>query len=97
MGARFDAVQFYSEAFQHAQVAHFPLQPTPEERLYLSRGLTQPGGKLPLFDGNGRRVDAALVRACVANGWVQPWFANPLKPDWLVCKLTAKGRRAISA
>ncbi len=96
MGARFDAVQFNSEAFQGAHVARFPGNPTQEERLYLTRGLSQPGGKLPLFDIDGQRVDPALVRACLANGWVQPWFVNPLKPDWLVCKLTEKGRRAIS-
>jgi hypothetical protein len=33
-----------------------------------------------------------LVRACIAHGWAAPWFGNPLKPDWLVCKLTEKGR-----
>ncbi len=97
MGARFDAVQFHSAGFQGAQIARFPGYPSPEERSYLTRGLSQPGGKLPLFDSNGQRVDASLVRACLANGWVQPWFVNPLKPDWLVCKLTEKGRRAISA
>jgi hypothetical protein len=37
-----------------------------------------------------------LVRACIAHGWAEPWFGNPLKPDWLVCKLTEKGRRALS-
>jgi hypothetical protein len=27
------------------------------------------------------------------RGWAEPWFENPLKPDWLVCKLTAAGRK----
>jgi hypothetical protein len=54
--------------------------PTLQELLYLRRGLTQPAGKLPLF-------------RCLTRGWAEPWFHNPLKPDWLVCKLTAAGRR----
>ena len=67
--------------------------PTLLEILYLRRGLTQPGGKLPLFDLDGQDVDAALVRRCMARGWAEPWFNNPLKPDWLVCKLTDTGRQ----
>ncbi len=35
------------------------------------------------------------IRACLAAGWAAPWFANPMKPDWLVCRLTAEGYRAI--
>ena len=69
------------------------LLPKLDEVLYLRRGLTQPGGKLPLFDLDGQRVAAALVRRCLAAGWATPWFSNPLKPDWLVCKLTPLGRR----
>lgn len=67
--------------------------PTLVEILYLRRGLTQAGGKLPLFDLDGQDVDAAIVRRCVDRGWAEPWFNNPLKPDWLVCKLTEAGRR----
>jgi hypothetical protein len=26
------------------------------------------------------------------NSRAAPWFSNPLKPDWLVCKLTHLGR-----
>ena len=37
--------------------------PTLVELLYLRRGLTQPGGKLPLFDLDGQDVDAAIVRS----------------------------------
>ncbi len=61
--------------------------------LYLRRGLAQPGGKLPLFDLDGQAIDAAIVRRCLDRGWAEPWFSNPLKPDWLVCKLTMLGRR----
>ena len=68
--------------------------PTLHELLYLRRGVAQPGGKLPLFDLDGQNVDAAIVRRCLERGWAEPWFNNPLKPDWLVCKLTEQGRRA---
>jgi hypothetical protein len=68
--------------------------PTIDELLYLRRGLIQPGGKLPLFDLDGQDVDPALVRRCLERGWAKPWFKNPMKPDWLVCKLTEQGRRA---
>ena len=67
--------------------------PTLPELLYLRRGLTQAGGKLPLFDLDGQAVAAAIVRRCLDRGWAEPWFSNPLKPDWLVCKLTEAGRR----
>lgn len=67
--------------------------PTLPELLYLRRGVAQPGGKLPLFDLDGQAVAAAIVRRCLARGWAEPWFSNPLKPDWLVCKLTETGRR----
>ena len=70
--------------------------PTMSELLYLRRGLDQPGGKLPLFDLDGQDVDADVVRHCLERGWAEPWFNNPLKPDWLVCKLTAAGRRLIA-
>jgi hypothetical protein len=71
-------------------------RPNEAQRRYLERGLTQPGGKLPLFDEFGQHVHPALVKACIAHGWAEPWFGNPLKPDWLICKLTAEGRRVLS-
>ena len=67
-------------------------QPSRAQRRWLRRGLSQPGGKLPLFDRNGQRVSDRLVRACIRHGWAEPWFDNPLKPDWLVCRLTRAGR-----
>ena len=72
-------------------------QLTLSEVLYLRRGLDQPGGKLPLFDLDGQDVDPTVVRRCIERGWAEPWFNNPLKPDWLVCKLTAAGRRLAEA
>src|ERR1700726_72373 len=71
------------------------VRPSAAQRRYLERGLDQPGGKLPLFDRDGREVPKKTIEACIAHGWAEPWFANPIKPDWLVCKLTAAGYRAL--
>jgi hypothetical protein len=68
--------------------------PTSGQRNWLVRGLDQPGGKLPLFDRNGQRVSPRTIKSCLDHGWAEPWFSNPLKPDWLVCKLTPAGRKA---
>ncbi len=90
--ARHQTRSFDIFAFNDNELEDDP--PTLHELLYLRRGLTQPGGKLPLFDLDGQNVDAAIVRRCLERGWAEPWFNNPLKPDWLVCKLTEQGRRA---
>jgi hypothetical protein len=66
--------------------------PSKAQLAWLRRGLGQPGGKLPLFDTDGRGVNPRIVKACLDKGWAEPWFSNPLKPDWLVCKLTETGR-----
>jgi len=71
-------------------------RPTPVQAAWLKRGIVQPGGKLPLFDEVGQHYDPRTVRACLDNGWAAPWIGNPLKPDWLVCKLTEAGRNAVS-
>ena len=65
------------------------------ERNYLKQGLKQPGDKLPLFDGRGQAISASLIQACIKKGYAERWFANPLKPDWLVCRLTDKGRKVL--
>jgi len=64
---------------------------------WLVRGLKQPGGKLPLFDEYGQKVSNQTVKSCIKKGWAEPWFANPLKPDWMVCRLTEKGRDILNA
>lgn len=71
-------------------------RPTKAQRAYLARGLKQPGGKLPLFDRHGGRISDRTVRSCIEQGWAEPWFNNPLKPDWLVCKLTVAGRDIVA-
>ena len=65
---------------------------TDKQRRWLKRGLGEAGGKLPLFDDKGRKISDRTVKSCIQHGWAEPWFANPLKPDWLVCKLTDAGR-----
>ena len=67
------------------------MRPTEPQRRYLLRGLTEPGGKLPRFDREGREVAPRTVHACIARGWAEPWVNNPVKPDWLVCRLTTTG------
>ena len=71
-------------------------RPTPAQRAWLARGLEQSGGKLPLFDADGQRISRRTIRACLAQGWAEPWTANPIKPDWEVCRLTPAGRTALS-
>ena len=71
------------------------VRPTEPQRRYLERGLTEPGGKLPLFDRDGRQVPRKTVEACISHGWAEPWTANPIKPHWLVCKLTPTGYQAL--
>ncbi|MGE5540590.1 MAG: hypothetical protein ACM30I_18380 [Gemmatimonas sp.] len=71
-------------------------RPTEIQREWLKRGLTQPGGKLPLFDRQGQLYPERTIKSCIEHGWAEPWFNNPLKPDWMVCKITEAGRRAVS-
>lgn len=70
-------------------------KPSSAQARYLRMGLEQPGGKLPLFDESGQEIKPATIRSCVEKGWAEPWFNNPVKPDWLVCKLTDAGRAAL--
>lgn len=67
-------------------------RPSAAQKEWLARGLDQPGGKLPLFDKTGQRYSERTIRTCLEKGWAEPWFGNPLKPDWLVCRLTDRGR-----
>ena len=71
--------------------------PSEAQRRYLQRGLDQAGGKLPLFDTDGREIDARTIRSSITAGWAEPWFINRMKPDWLVCRLTDAGRDVLNA
>ncbi|MBT5432829.1 MAG: hypothetical protein P8Q36_13810 [Alphaproteobacteria bacterium] len=70
-------------------------RPTPVQKRWLVRGLDQAGGKLPLFDEDGREIDPRTIKSCIRQGWAEPWIANPIKPDWLVCRLTDAGREIL--
>ncbi len=72
-----------------------PTKPTASQRVWLARGIDQPGGKLPLFDVQGKQISPRTVKACIDQGWAERWFNKPLKPDWLVCKLTDAGRKVV--
>ena len=65
---------------EHEEIAA-TLRPTEPQRRYLERGLAEPGGKLPLFDRDGREVVSRTIQACIAHGWAAPWIHNPIKPD----------------
>ena len=72
-------------------------KPSAMQLRWLSRGLDQPGHKLPLFDEWGQRINERTIRSCIDQGWAEPWFTNALKPDWLVCKLTDAGRAILAS
>lgn len=72
-------------------------RPTVTQLAWLRRGLDQAGGKLPLFDRYGQRYDSRTIQSAIGQGWAEPWFKNPIKPDWQVCRLTEEGRRMAQA
>jgi hypothetical protein len=67
-----------------------------EMREWLSGGLKRPESRLALFDQFGEPIDRALVRKAISSGYAEPWFANPMRPEWMVCRLTARGRAALA-
>ena len=71
-------------------------RPTAAQAKYLSRGLAEPGGKLPLFDRNGQHYSRRTIQSCIDRGWAKPWFHNPIKPDWLICRLTEAGEAVVA-
>jgi hypothetical protein len=79
--------------FSSNKTLEINIQPSHAQLKWLRRGLDQAGGKLPLFDGNGQKFSSRTINSCIKQGWAEPWFNNPIKPDWLVCKLTKAGRK----
>lgn len=73
-----------------------PQRPSRAQKAWLRRGIDQPGGKLPLFNREGQEYSSRTIKSCIDQGWAEPWFNNPLKPDWLVCKLTESGRLIVT-
>ncbi len=72
------------------------VRPTAVQRAWLKQGLGEAGGKLPMFDRQGQAYNQRTIQSCIAQRWAEPRIKNPIKPDWLVCKLTAAGRAAVS-
>jgi len=66
--------------------------PTALQRKWLRAGLKRPGGNLPLFDRNGKRIPIQTIQSCINQRWAEPWFDSPLAPDWHVCRITHLGR-----
>ncbi|RKQ71294.1 hypothetical protein DES40_0607 [Litorimonas taeanensis] len=64
---------------------------------WLKTGENNPEGRLSLFDGLGQRVDPQIQRLAIRNGWAEGWFANPMRPDWMVCRLTLSGQRVLAS
>jgi len=89
-------LKFIKEAIKPRHTKRPKDGPSEQQLKWLMRGLEQSGGKLPLFDSEGQEFSARTVQSCINKGWAEPWFSNPLKPDWLVCKLTVSGRQIIS-
>jgi hypothetical protein len=71
-------------------------KPSKAQLDYLILGRSQAGGKLPLFNQLGQQIKPITIKSCIASGWAEPWFQNPIKKDWLVCKLTDKGREVVN-
>lgn len=99
-GGQADLIQAEPNQIDPSQPNHGPdiaaaVRPSEPQRRYLARGLAQAGGKLPLFDDEGQLISHQTVEACIAHGWAEPWVSNPIKPDWLVCRLTPAGYHAI--
>ncbi|MBL4836934.1 MAG: hypothetical protein JKY34_05090 [Kordiimonadaceae bacterium] len=78
----------FSGKSNHSKPSHAQIR-------YLARGVSEPGGKLPLFDNSGQRIKEQTIRACIAHGWCKPWYHNSIDPSWLVCKLTDDGRNIV--
>ncbi len=66
-------------------------RPTAAQLAYLRRGLDEPEGRLPLFNGQGQRFNERTIQSCIEQGWVEPWFDDPTDSDWTVCRLTSSG------
>ena len=54
-----------------------------------------PQGSFIALDESGQRISPRTIQSSIDRGWAEPWFANPTKPDWLVCKITELGREAV--
>lgn len=72
-------------------------KPTETQYKYLTRGLNDEGGKLPLFDRHGQRIRRRTIKACLSHGWSKPMYKYMVQSDWQFCRLTAKGRKQLKS
>ncbi|MCB1475885.1 MAG: hypothetical protein KDJ53_07570 [Rhodobiaceae bacterium] len=52
---------------------------------------------MPLFDNDGKAISRRTIISCIEAGWAERWLDNPVKPDWLVCRLTPEGYDAVGS
>ncbi len=90
----FTQILFFSPVLKYKKVMS-KKTPSQAQLRYLLLGKHQPGGKLPLFDPNGQQISPTTIKSCISKGWAEPWFENPIKKDWLVCKLTDIGKEVV--
>ena len=65
-------------------------------RGWLQGGEAREDGRLALFDQFGEPIDRKVVKTAIASGFAEPWFASPMRPQWIVCRLTSKGQDFLS-
>ncbi len=63
-----------------------------ELRDWLRGGLNREDGRLAMFDTFGEPVRKIIIKTAIAEGLAEPWFSSPMRPQWMVCRLTSKGR-----
>ena len=63
---------------------------------WLQGGLNRSDGRLALFDRFGEPVDKAVIKTAIKQGLAEPWFSSPMRPQWMVCRITPKGRESLS-
>ncbi len=65
-------------------------------RQWLQGGLDREDGRLAIFDMFGEPVNKSVIKSAIASGLAEPWFSSPMRPQWMVCRITPKGRAALS-
>ncbi|MEP3655166.1 MAG: hypothetical protein ABJO36_09745 [Litorimonas sp.] len=63
---------------------------------WLKGGLDRSDGRLAMFDTFGEPVNKAVIKSAIAAGLAEPWFSSPMRPQWMVCRITAKGRETLN-
>lgn len=67
-----------------------------ELKNWLQGGFDRTDGRLAIFDTFGEPVNKAVIKSAISSGLAEPWFSSPMRPQWMVCRLTPKGRAAVS-